>query len=165
MMRIVLPFHLRTLAHIKEEVVIEVQGPPTLRSALDALEARLFQMKALEIFGGAVAGLLAAALLAFLWSRYGHHVDLKRFLQVTAVFLLVFVVQLVIYGVHELAEGNAFPHSAAIHDATEVYGPDGIYGKWLNFGLVAVPLAWLLISWLVGRISQYHRSPDAPQPL
>ena len=125
----------------------------------------LFQMKALEIFGGAVAGLLAAALLAFLWSRYGHHVDLKRFLQVTAVFLLVFVVQLVIYGVHELAEGNAFPHSAAIHDATEVYGPDGIYGKWLNFGLVAVPLAWLLISWLVGRISQYHRSPDAPQPL
>ena len=113
----------------------------------------LFQMKATQVFLGAVAGLLAAAFIAFLWSRYGHRVDLRRFLQVTAIFLLVFVMQLLIYGVHELAEGNAFPNSVAIHDATEAYGPDGIYGKWLSFGLVAIPLAWLLIAWLADRIA------------
>jgi len=40
MIRVILPLHLRTLARIEEEVAIEVEGPPTLRSALDALEAR-----------------------------------------------------------------------------------------------------------------------------
>jgi len=40
MIRIMLPFHLRTLARIEGEVSIEVEGLPTLRSALDALEAR-----------------------------------------------------------------------------------------------------------------------------
>ena len=40
MIRVVLPFHLRTLAHAGAEVSIEVDGPPTLRSVLDALEAR-----------------------------------------------------------------------------------------------------------------------------
>jgi hypothetical protein len=38
MIRIVLPQHLRTLAHIGNEVSIEVQGQATLRSLLDALE-------------------------------------------------------------------------------------------------------------------------------
>jgi len=38
--RVILPQHLRTLAHVGSEVQIEVEGPITLRSALDALEAR-----------------------------------------------------------------------------------------------------------------------------
>jgi molybdopterin synthase sulfur carrier subunit len=40
MIRIVLPPHLRTLAHVGSEVALEVQGSVTLRSVLDALEAR-----------------------------------------------------------------------------------------------------------------------------
>ena len=106
----------------------------------------LFQMKAFQVFTGAVAGLAAAAAIAALWGRYGHRVNLRIFLQVTAVFLLLFVVQLLIYGVHELAEANVFPHSVVIHDATEPYGPDGIYGRWLSFGLIAVPLAFLAVA-------------------
>jgi high-affinity iron transporter len=47
----------------------------------------------------------------WLWSRYGYRVNLSRFFQVTAVFLLVFVVQLLIYGFHELTEANIFPNS------------------------------------------------------
>jgi len=39
MIRIELPAHLRTLAGVKGEVTLEVAGPVTLRSALDALEA------------------------------------------------------------------------------------------------------------------------------
>jgi molybdopterin synthase sulfur carrier subunit len=37
--RIVLPFHLRNLAHVGSEVPLEVEGPVTQRSVLDALEA------------------------------------------------------------------------------------------------------------------------------
>jgi len=39
MIRVVLPFHLRNLARVGEEVEVEVSGPPTLRAVLDALEA------------------------------------------------------------------------------------------------------------------------------
>lgn len=40
MIRVVLPFHLRTLAQIQGEVHLDVAGPVTQRSVLDALEAR-----------------------------------------------------------------------------------------------------------------------------
>ncbi|MGA2299314.1 MAG: MoaD/ThiS family protein [Candidatus Acidiferrum sp.] len=39
MIRVILPPHLRTLARVNGEVLLEVQGQATLRSALDALEA------------------------------------------------------------------------------------------------------------------------------
>jgi molybdopterin synthase sulfur carrier subunit len=39
MIRVVLPAHLRTLAHVGGEVVLEVKGEPSQRSVLDALEA------------------------------------------------------------------------------------------------------------------------------
>jgi hypothetical protein len=40
MIRVILPAHLRTLAHVDSEVTLEVQGPVTIDSILDALEAR-----------------------------------------------------------------------------------------------------------------------------
>jgi hypothetical protein len=39
MIRVVLPAHLRTLAHIDGEVALDVEGQVTQRSVLDALEA------------------------------------------------------------------------------------------------------------------------------
>jgi hypothetical protein len=38
--RVVLPFHLRTLARVTGEVQLDVEPPITQRSVLDALEAR-----------------------------------------------------------------------------------------------------------------------------
>jgi molybdopterin converting factor small subunit len=40
MIRVVLPAHLRTLAHVDGEVTLEVTGPVTQRAILDALEVR-----------------------------------------------------------------------------------------------------------------------------
>jgi molybdopterin synthase sulfur carrier subunit len=40
MIRVQLPAHLRTLARVNGEVELEVAGPVTQRSVLDALEAR-----------------------------------------------------------------------------------------------------------------------------
>ena len=74
----------------------------------------------------------------------------------TAVFLLIFVVQLVIYGFHELTEANIFPNSQPWHDATEPFGPDGIYGQYLTYLLVLLPLTWLAVS------SFLHRGGIAP---
>lgn len=40
MIRVVLPAHLRTLAKISGELVLELDGAPTQRKVLDAIEAR-----------------------------------------------------------------------------------------------------------------------------
>jgi len=40
MIRVVLPAHLRALARVDGEVTIQVEGQPTQRSVLDAIEAR-----------------------------------------------------------------------------------------------------------------------------
>ena len=40
MVRVTLPYHLRTLAHAEAEVTLEVSNPVTQRSVLDALESR-----------------------------------------------------------------------------------------------------------------------------
>jgi len=45
MIRVVLPAHLRTLARVNGEVTLDVAGPATQRSVLDALEARYPQLR------------------------------------------------------------------------------------------------------------------------
>jgi len=40
MIRVALPSHLRALAHVQGDVELEVAGPVTQRTVLDALEAR-----------------------------------------------------------------------------------------------------------------------------
>ena len=110
----------------------------------------LLQTTASDIVAGAIGGTIAAAFVAWLWSRYGHRVNLALFFQVTAVFLAVFVVQLFIYGFHELTEANIFPYSEPLHWATEPYGPDGRYGQYLTYLLVLLPMGWLLFAMLFG---------------
>ncbi len=39
LIRVILPYHLRNLAHVGHEVTVEVEGPVNQRSVLDALEA------------------------------------------------------------------------------------------------------------------------------
>jgi molybdopterin synthase sulfur carrier subunit len=40
MIRVVLPAHLRKLAHVDRELTLDIEAPVTQRSVLDALEAR-----------------------------------------------------------------------------------------------------------------------------
>jgi hypothetical protein len=40
MIRVVIPHHLRTLARVEREVELQVEGPATLGSVLDALESK-----------------------------------------------------------------------------------------------------------------------------
>ena len=106
-----------------------------------------FQLKSSAVLIGLGAGLVAAAAIGLLWTRLGRGVPLKTLLNVSAVFLAIFVVQLVLYGVHELSEAQIFPASQAIHDATEMLGPDGRIGQLLAYALAVIPTAWLLGIW------------------
>ncbi|MGH9464694.1 MAG: FTR1 family protein [Thermoanaerobaculia bacterium] len=115
--------------------------------------ALVTQVRSAPLLTGAVLGLAAAILMALAWARWGHHVNLGLFLQVSAIFLLIFVVQLFIYGFHELTEANLFPGSEALHWATEPYGPDGRYGRFLTYLLVLLPGGWLGLSLLRARLA------------
>jgi len=148
----------RSAANVGMGAFLGVLGFTVLMISREGMEtallmnALIFQMDspAWHLVAGALGGLAVAGVIAWLWSRYGHRVNLARFFQVTAVFLLVFVAQLFIYGFHELTE--AFmddPRLNALHWATEPYGPDGTYGQYLTYMLVALPLGWLLLSNLV----------------
>jgi high-affinity iron transporter len=107
----------------------------------------LFQMRSAAVVEGLALGVAAAILIAFAWTRLGRGVDLRGLLNVSAIFLAIFLVQLILYGVHELAEARLFPSSQAIHDATEILGPDGVIGHLLAYALAVIPSVWLVRLW------------------
>ncbi|MFN0116767.1 MAG: FTR1 family protein [Elusimicrobiota bacterium] len=115
------------------------------------LNALIFQMQAWKLVLGCALGILAAASIAWFWAKHGHKINLARFLQVTAVFLFIFVIQLILYAFHELTEAGVLGLSQAWHDATEPFGPEGFYGQLLTYLLVIVPVVWLFVSWFTNR--------------
>jgi len=110
------------------------------------LSSLMFQVATRSMLIGSVLGVLASVAMAYFWTRFGYRVDLKRFFQVTAIFLLVFVVQLLVYSFHEFAEASLLPNSDFWHQATEPFGPDGKYGKIITYCLVLLPASWLVVS-------------------
>ncbi len=129
------------------------------------LGSLMFQAQARPVLAGGVLGLLAAIGLAFLWAHYGRRINLSRFFQVTALFLLIFVVQLLIYSFHEFTEASLFSNSEYLHRITEPYGPDGRYGKFLTYCLVLIPAGWFLISSALIRKKDHRRSLSTLQSL
>jgi high-affinity iron transporter len=110
---------------------------------------------------GALAGVAGAAGVAWLWSRYGRRVNLALFFQVTAIFLVVFVCQLLIYSIHEMSEQSLLPWSATIHARTEAWGPDSPFGHFLTYLLVILPLGWLMMKSLFSRRPVFDRPAAA----
>ncbi|MDQ2870314.1 MAG: FTR1 family protein [Acidobacteriota bacterium] len=115
----------------------------------------LFQLKSSAVLLGLGLGIVAAVAIAFAWTRLGKGVDIRGLLNVSSVFLLIFLVQLVLYGVHELSEARLLPASQAVHDATEILGPDGIIGHILAYALAIVPTIWLASLWLRRRAAAH----------
>jgi high-affinity iron transporter len=113
----------------------------------------LLQVKNQQLVAGALLGLAAAVLFALAWARYGHLINLKRFFQVTGVFLLLFMVQVGIYSFHEFSEAGLLPNSEMFHEATEKLSPDGLYGKWFSLVMISVCALWLLAGWLKDRVT------------
>jgi high-affinity iron transporter len=111
----------------------------------------LLQVHGSEMRTGALLGLCAAGGFAFGWARFGHLINVKRFFQVTGIFLLLFMLQVGIYSFHEFSEAGLLPNSDALHAATEKFSPDGLYGKWFSLVMISVCALWLIGGWLKDR--------------
>jgi high-affinity iron transporter len=112
----------------------------------------LLQVHGSEMLGGALLGLCAACAFAWAWAKFGHLINVKRFFQVTGIFLLLFMVQVGIYSFHEFSEAGLLPNSEVLHAATEKISPDGLYGKWFSVIMISICALWLLGGWIVDRV-------------
>ena len=105
----------------------------------------LIQVRNSRFILGSLLGIGAAAAMSWAWAHYGHRIDVKRFFQVTGLFLLLFTIQILFYSIHEFSEAEVLGRwSEAIHNATEPYSPVGIYGKWISVLMVGLCAAWLV---------------------
>lgn len=110
---------------------------------------------------GGLAGFALAGWLAWLWTRHGHRVNLARFFQVTAGFMLVFSLQLLLHAFHEFTEAGLVPglDNAWWHLATEDLA-EGSLGQLVSLALVAVPSVWLVGAFWKDRL-QPRTAPPA----
>jgi high-affinity iron transporter len=124
----------------------------------------LMQVKDPNLISGALLGSLAAIAFAFGWAKFGHLINVRRFFQVTGIFLLLFMVQVSIYSFHEFSEAGLLPNSDFLHEATEKFSPDGLYGKWFSPIMIGICALWLLGAWLIDRRNkpQTMRTTSAP---
>jgi high-affinity iron transporter len=113
----------------------------------------LIQVRNGRFILGSLLGLGAAALTSWAWAHFGHRVDIKRFFQVTGLFLLLFAVQILFYAVHEFSEAEVLGRwSEAVHNATEPYSPVGVYGKWFSVVMVGLCAVWLIAASMKDRM-------------
>jgi high-affinity iron transporter len=112
----------------------------------------LMQVRNSQLVAGSLLGLCAAVLFAWGWARFGHLINVKRFFQVTGIFLLLFMLQVGIYSFHEFYEAGLLPNSEILHAATEKFSPDGLYGKWFSPLMILICALWLLAGWLKDRL-------------
>jgi high-affinity iron transporter len=122
----------------------------------------LIQVHTPRLVWGALLGLAAAGSMAWAWGRFGHLINVKRFFQVTGIFLLLFMLQIGIYTFHEFAEAGVLPNSEALHAATEKFSPEGLYGQWFSVVMVGVCAVWLLVGWITDRVVNARTSAMPP---
>jgi high-affinity iron transporter len=127
------------------------------------LTTAFFQAPSKTVVLGVALGLVAAGLVALTWKQLGHAVNLGILLKVSAAFLSIFLLQLCLYSFHELAEAGVLPNAQAIHDATEILGPDGVIGHILTWILAGVPTVWLAWAWIRSRRPAVVGSSGASQ--
>src|SRR5262249_46388061 len=106
------------------------------------LRAVNFTTSEMLSFLGGIIGLVLAVLFGVFFVRGSIRVDLGRFFKITGIVLLLFVVQLVIGGIHEFGEGGLFeigPREMAI------VGPIVNYNALFLIGILLIPFLMLVI--------------------
>jgi high-affinity iron transporter len=112
----------------------------------------LLQVRDKGVISGILLGLAAAGMISWIWWRYSHLINLKRFFQVTGVFLILFMLQVALYSFHEFSEAGLLPNSERLHEVTEPFSPVGMYGQWISVLMVASCVVWLVGAQLADRI-------------
>jgi hypothetical protein len=112
------------------------------------LKAALIDLRSLEATAAICGGVTLAFAIAWTFTRVCGRLPERAFTYAAGTFAGVFLAQATIYAFHESAEARFLPWSDVLHEATEVYGPDGTYGLYVSYLLIALPVlgaVWTLI--------------------
>ncbi len=101
-----------------------------------------------EVLAGAFLGFAAVGVIGYIWYTQSARINIKAFMQVTGIFLMLFCVHLFMYGFHELTEASAIPmiDNFKWHMLTEPFEPGEPIGNIITAGLLIVPFSWLFYS-------------------
>ncbi|HXI27424.1 MAG TPA: hypothetical protein VNG89_03355 [Vicinamibacterales bacterium] len=110
---------------------------------------------------GALAALAVSAACVVLGSR----LDASKSGAAIRTFAIGYALQVGFYGLHEAAEAGLLPASAALHAATEPYGPDSEFGQRLNYVLLMVASAAAGVEWMQRRMSRLLMAATVPAVL
>lgn len=108
-----------------------------------------------DLFIGLFIGVSGVGMMAYLWNTQSKRINLRLFMQVTGVFLILFCVHLFVYGFHEMTEGGLVPFIDNFywHTLTEPLEPSEPVGQMITIAMLAIPCAWLFIGHIKQRIA------------
>lgn len=100
------------------------------------------------IMGGMMIGFALVTLIACLWVSQSAKINIKLFLQVSGIFLILFSLHMLLYGLHELSEMNLIPligedANMSFHIASEDWVEGPLATNLITFGMLMVPMLWL----------------------
>ena len=124
----------------------------------------LFQIHDPKIVSGIALGVIGTVAISWAWVNFGHLINIRRFFQVTAIFLLLFMGQIAIYSFHELCEAGVFPNSEVWHERTEVFSPEGLYGRWFSLVAIGACAVWLGGAWISDTMKKSRNTPNINSP-
>ena len=119
---------------------------------LSLLHTATVELRSFDATFSLTAGVVVSAALAWLCASGARRLQQPVLRDGVRAFLVLFVVQGVIYAFHESAEARLLPWSEALHGASEPYGPDGAYGVHFSELLVIVPVAAVAWSAIRSRV-------------
>jgi high-affinity iron transporter len=120
----------------------------------------LFQIHEAQLITGVALGVVGAIAISWAWVNVGHLINVKRFFQVTSIFLMLFMVQIGIYSFHEFSEAGILPNSQVLHEATEPLSPTGIYGSWFSIVAIGICAIWLAGAYINDSLKKKKASTD-----
>src|SRR4029077_16729018 len=86
------------------------------------------------------AGVALALAAGAIWAAVGTRLPDAALGTGTRVLAVLFAAQAAMYLFHESAESGFLPWSDVLHAATEPYGPDGVYGRYVSCAMFTVSL-------------------------
>jgi hypothetical protein len=137
----------QTLILVRQTMEIEV-----------VLWAAFVELRSLDATVAVCGAVLVSALAALAWTLIARRLSVDAVREAGMAFAAVFLVQGIVYALHESAEARWLPWSEPIHAASEPYGPEGQYGQKVSFLLFAIPLLSIAVIPLRDRAARLWRA-------
>ena len=117
------------------------------------------QVRSLDATAAVVGGAALAFGAAGAWIWLGGRLTQRGVFNATRAFAALFLAQVAFYAVHRSAEARFLPWGEALDAATEPYGPDSVFGRYVSYFLAGLPV--LAASWTAAS-DRYSRARTRP---